>query len=123
MSVIVQVTKNFKNTAKPLLKKYPSLQKDLLRLEAELINNPTLGTSLGHNAYKIRLKISSKGKGKSGGAKGYFFSIETILINKITTIEDQVTVSLITIYDKADTATNLATKELREMIKSFHKDQ
>jgi mRNA-degrading endonuclease RelE of RelBE toxin-antitoxin system len=121
VNVIVQITKNFKNTAKPLLKKYPSLQKDLLRLEAELINNPTLGTSLGHNAYKIRLKISSKGKGKSGGAR-VISLVQTILINKITTIEDQVTVSLITIYDKADTAT-ISDKELREMIKSFHKDQ
>ena len=63
MSVSVHVTRNFKVAAKPLLKKFPSLKKDLLDLERGLIKDPTLGISLGRNAYKIRLKISSKGKG------------------------------------------------------------
>ncbi|MDP9229868.1 MAG: hypothetical protein M3O67_04235 [Bacteroidota bacterium] len=121
MNVTVRITKNFKTAAKPLLKKYPSLQKDLLKLETELINSPTLGTSLGHNAYKIRLKISSKGKGKSAGARVVSL-IETTLISEINTTEDQVTVNLITIYDKSDTAT-ISEKELKELIKSFYKDQ
>lgn len=121
MKVTVRITKMFKIAAKPLIKKYPSLQKDLLKLEAELINRPTLGTSLGHDAYKIRLKISSKGKGKSGGAR-VISLVETTLISEIYTTEEQVTVNLITIYDKADTAT-ISDKELKELIKSFHKDQ
>jgi hypothetical protein len=29
----------------------------------------TLGTPLGHDCYKITLKITSKGKGKSGGMR------------------------------------------------------
>ncbi|CAN5873801.1 hypothetical protein BH11BAC7_BH11BAC7_16560 [soil metagenome] len=30
---------------------------------------PQVGTSIGNNCYKIRLAISSKGKGKSGDAE------------------------------------------------------
>lgn len=69
MKVTVRITNNFKSEAKPLLKKYKSLSNDLLKLEKDLIANPRLGTPLGQDAYKIRLKISSKNKGKSGGAR------------------------------------------------------
>ena len=69
MKVIVRVTKNFKKEAKPLLKKFKSLAKDLLLLEEELHATPRIGTPLGNDCFKIRLKITSKGKGKSGGAE------------------------------------------------------
>lgn len=69
MKVTVRITINFKSEAKPLLKKYKSLTNDLLNLEKELVENPRLGTPLGKDAYKIRLKITSKNKGKSGGAR------------------------------------------------------
>ena len=82
MSVTVRITKIFKTAVRPLLKKYPSLRKDLSALETELINTPRLGTPLGSNAYKIRLKISSKGKGKSGGAR-VISLVETLLIGEI----------------------------------------
>ncbi len=35
----------------------------------ELEENPTTGTPLGNDVYKIRLAIVSKNKGKSGGAR------------------------------------------------------
>jgi mRNA-degrading endonuclease RelE of RelBE toxin-antitoxin system len=66
MKVTVRITRNFKTEVKPLLKKYPSLGEDLMQLQKELLLNPKLGTELGKNAYKIRLRIKSKGKGKSG---------------------------------------------------------
>jgi hypothetical protein len=66
VNVIVRISKSFKIAAKPLLKKFPSLQKDLSKLEAQLIENPTLGIPLGHNAYKIRLKLQAKEKEKVG---------------------------------------------------------
>ena len=69
MKVTVNITKAFASAAKPLLKKYHSLSKDLFTLENELMLTPKLGTPLGQDAYKIRLKITSKGKGKSGGAR------------------------------------------------------
>ena len=48
----------FKRQAKPLLKKFPSLNKELFQLEKDLIVNPKLGKSLGRNAYKIRLAVA-----------------------------------------------------------------
>lgn len=45
----------FKKEAKRLIRKYPSLKNELSDLNAILISNPTIGTSLGNNAYKIRL--------------------------------------------------------------------
>ena len=116
MKVIVRITKSFSSAAKPLLKKYHSLSKDLLNLEKELTATPRTGTPLGHDAYKIRLKISSKGKGKSGGARVISF-VETTLIGVTKKISDEeITVSLLTIYDKADVE-NISDKELKELIK------
>lgn len=104
--------------AKPLLKKYHTLAKDLLLLEQSLMNNPRLGTPLGKDAYKIRLKISSKGKGKSGGAR-VISLLETTVLSVATKVsEEEITVNLITIYDKADIA-NISDKELKELIKNF----
>jgi hypothetical protein len=87
-------------------------------LEAELVENPTPGASPGHSAYKIRLKISSKGKGKSGGAK-VISLVETTVIGQVQTTDKDTTVNLITIYDKADTA-SISDKELKELIKVFY---
>ncbi len=47
------------------MKKFPSLKKELQTLINELKKEPTKGTSIGQNCYKIRLAITSKGKGKS----------------------------------------------------------
>ncbi|MBZ5856404.1 hypothetical protein [Flavihumibacter profundi] len=49
---------------------------------------PTTGTELGNNCYKIRLDITSQGKGKSGGAR--FITHVRITCN---------TVYLLSIYD------------------------
>ncbi len=117
MKVTVRITRSFSTAAKPLLKKYHSLSKDLLNLEKELTATPRLGTSLGKDIYKIRLIISSKGKGKSGGARVISF-IETTLIGVAETISDEeITVNLITIYDKAD-VDNISDKELKELLKN-----
>jgi hypothetical protein len=35
----------------------------------ELTENPTLGTPIGKDCYKLRIAIASKNKGKSGGAR------------------------------------------------------
>ena len=118
MKVTVKITKSFTSAAKPLLKKYHSLSKDLLNLEKELIARPRPGTSLGHDAYKIRLKISSKGKGKSGGARVIsFLEVTLIKINEEIS-DEEITVNLITIYDKADVDT-ISDKELKELIKNI----
>ena len=86
-----------------------------------MIANPTLGTPLGHNAYKIRLKITSKGKGKAGGAR-VISLIEGNLIAEIDMSDEDVTVNLLMIYDKSDTAT-ITDKELKDLIKAFYNEK
>ena len=69
MSYSVIPIDKFKKEAKRLVKKYPSLKKELAELNELLISDPTIGTSLGNNTYKIRISIKSKRAGKSGGAR------------------------------------------------------
>jgi hypothetical protein len=70
-----------------------------------LEENPHQGTALGKNCYKIRINISSKGQGKSGGAR--------LITNFV--IADKA-VYLLTIYDKSEKE-NLSNKELQELLK------
>jgi mRNA-degrading endonuclease RelE of RelBE toxin-antitoxin system len=69
MSYKIEILSTFQKEAKKLIKKYPSLVNELKELNHELRANPNLGTTIGNHCYKIRLKIASKGKGKSGGAR------------------------------------------------------
>lgn len=120
MKVIVRITKNFKKEVKPLLKKHKSLSRDLLNLEKQLIINPMLGTPIGKNVFKIRLKVTSKGKGKSGGAR-VISLVETNLIGLVQKgAENEVSVNLLSIYDKSEVAT-ISDIELRDLITSFRK--
>ena len=69
MSYKVIPVDKFKREAKRLVKKYPSPKIELAEIAESLSEEPTLGTSLGNDTYKIRVSIKSKGKGKSGGAR------------------------------------------------------
>lgn len=69
MSYKVIPVDKFKREAKRLVKKYPSLKIELAEIAESLSEEPTLGTPLGNETYKIRVSIQSKGKGKSGGAR------------------------------------------------------
>ncbi|HOB83851.1 MAG TPA: type II toxin-antitoxin system RelE/ParE family toxin [Bacteroidales bacterium] len=99
------ITSAFKRDAKPLLKKYKSLKNDLAGLIESLENEPVQGKPLGKDCYKIRLSISSKGKGKSGGAR---------VITCIKIISEKV--FLLTIYDKSYKE-DISDKELNELLK------
>lgn len=105
MSYNIDTIAPFRKEAKKLIKKYPSLKNEIQQLGTQLSENPTLGTSLGNNCYKIRLSISSKGKGKSGGARviTHFY------------VTDK-TVFLLSIYDKADHE-NISDKEIQALLK------
>lgn len=59
-------TPRFLRQVKKLKKKYNSLPKELIDFGESLSENPTIGTDLGNNTYKIRLAIESKNSGKSG---------------------------------------------------------
>ncbi len=69
MSFEVITTPNFDKEAKRLAKRWPSLRADLSELFNELASNPRMGSALGHDVYKVRLRIASTGKGSSGGAR------------------------------------------------------
>ena len=104
MSFNIIATEPFARKLKKLAKKYRSLKEDLLPLLNELETNPTLGIPLGKDCYKIRLSISSKGKGKSGGARIMTY---VRVINK--------SVFLIDIFDKSEQS-NITEKELIMLI-------
>ncbi len=105
MSFSVKTISVFERQVKRLLKKYPSLKKEIHCLIEELKKEPERGIFIGHNCYKIRIAIGSKGKGKSGGAR-----IITHLIYK------HETVFLLTIYDKSEIE-NLTDNEILELVK------
>ena len=69
MSYNIKSISVFERQAKRLMKKFPSLKKEIQSLINGLKEDPEQGTSIGHNCFKLRLAIASKGKGKSGGAR------------------------------------------------------
>jgi hypothetical protein len=104
MNFDIIATEPFERKLKRLAKKYKSLSTDLATLFDELSENPTLGTSIGKDCYKIRVAITSKGKGKSGGAR---------LITYVRVVKEKV--FLMDIYDKSEQA-NITDKELEKLI-------
>ena len=88
---------SFAKELKTLCKKYKSLKKDFEALKEENETNPNIGVSLGDGLRKIRLNISSKNKGKSGGARVITHEI-------LVEIDHQETMSVafISIYDKSE---------------------
>ena len=69
MSYSVKTIPKFEKELKKLAKKHPSLKAEFIALVTSLKQQPSQGTALGNDCYKIRLAIKSKGKGKSGGAR------------------------------------------------------
>lgn len=67
-----------------------------------------MGKELGKHLHKVRFPISSKGKGKSGGAR--------VITHVILVVSDSANITLVTIYDKSDKA-NITDKELRLLMK------
>ncbi len=107
MSYNILLTDHFKREAKKLIKKYASLSSELSNLFDELAVNPTLGTPLGNDIYKIRISIASKGKGKSGGAR----------VLTYVKVSDE-SVLLFTIYSKG-TKDTISDKEIQLLIKDI----
>ena len=69
--------------AKKLAKRYRSFQSDIEGLINRLKANSDLGVPLGHNVFKIRLAVASKGKGKRGGAKTWSMRLRLSLIDRL----------------------------------------
>jgi mRNA-degrading endonuclease RelE of RelBE toxin-antitoxin system len=69
MAFSIVATADFEKELKRLAKKYPSIKNDVAGLVEKLTIDPHHGVPIGNECYKIRLAITSKGKGKSGGAR------------------------------------------------------
>ena len=107
MNYSVELSDNFKKEAKKLIKKYRSLKSEIADLMSQLEVNPTLGTSLGNDIYKIRLSVKSKGKGKSGGVRVMTF---------VKIIDNEVL--LFSIYSKGE-KDNVSDKEIEKFIANY----
>lgn len=90
-------TPDFAKALKVLAKRHRSLKDDIRKFSQSLKENPLQGDELSPGIRKIRLAITSKGRGKSGGARVITY---TVLI-----AENEGSVYLIDIYDKADFST------------------
>ena len=101
-------TDPFIKSAKPIAKKYRSFNKDYQDLLNELSLNPDLGVDLGGGFRKVRMSISSKGKGKSGGAR----------IITLNLIKKNNCLYLIYAYDKSD-YDSVAMEVIRQIVKEM----
>ncbi|HEY0667310.1 MAG TPA: type II toxin-antitoxin system RelE/ParE family toxin [Sphingobacteriaceae bacterium] len=108
MTYKVKTIPKFEKELKRLAKKHPSLKSDFSALLKSLNEHPSQGTPLGNECYKIRMAITSKGKGKSGGSR-------VITCFKI----DKDTVFLLTIFDKNEQE-NISDKDLKELLKFIY---
>lgn len=82
---------NFDRELKKLSQKYPSIVSDFKILLKTLEEQPFQGSPIGKDCFKIRMAISSKNRGKSGGSR--IITCVKILNKAIT---------LLSIYDKSD---------------------
>jgi hypothetical protein len=101
-------TLDFQKDFKKLFKKYKSLKKDILDLSKLIEENPSLGTPLGKNCFKIRMAIESKSGGKSGGAR---------IITCVKIVKE--TVFLVSVYDKSE-IDNIPDDELNRRLEGLN---
>ena len=101
----------FNKNVKRLAKRYPSFIEDLKVFLKDLEENPEQGTPIGEFR-KIRMAITSKAKGKSGGAR-------VITVNCLVE-EKEGEVFLVTIYDKSQTE-SITKKEMKTAYNSLKK--
>ena len=110
MNVYIELGSEFKRQFKRLAKKYHSLRNDIVAWRKEIVKDPFVGDDLGGGVRKIRMAITDKGKGKSGGAR--------ILTLNVQVCEDGLNVILLTIYDKGEIS-NVKDEFIEFLIKNL----
>ncbi|MCF0058511.1 type II toxin-antitoxin system RelE/ParE family toxin [Dyadobacter sp. CY356] len=100
----IYTTSNFDRELKKLSKKYPSIISDFKVLLKTFEDQPFQDSPLGRDCYKIRMAVSSKNRGKSGGSR--IITCVKIINNSIT---------LLLIYDKSD-QNNISDKVLVSLL-------
>ena len=111
MKFELEAIPEFEKEYKKLSKKYPSLKSDLLKLFDSLELNPNQGTSLGKDYFKIRLRISSKNRGKSGGAR--IITCVKVILGKVY---------LVALYDKAEIGNIISSEIENRLSKTLQQD-
>lgn len=106
MSYSIRSIPQFDKQIKRIVKKYPSFKDDFGFVVQSLRHTPIQGTPIGKNCYKIRIAITTKSKGKSGGAG--------IITNFV--VSDH-TIYLLAIYDKSEKQT-VTDSELNELLRN-----
>ena len=101
----IRISDEFKTAYKRLKKKYRSLETDFEALLLSLQKEPLQGVEILDEVRKIRMNITSKGRGKSGGAR---------VIVRVRIVMDEL--QLLYIYDKADFE-NVSDAYLRDILK------
>lgn len=101
----IRISDEFKTAYKRLKKKYRSLEADFEALLLSLQREPLQGVEILEDVRKIRMNITSKGRGKSGGAR---------VIVRVRIVMDEL--QLLYIYDKADFE-NVSDAYLRDILK------
>jgi len=103
---MVEYSDNFLKEVKKLSKKFKLLKSDLKVALQEIQDENLLGTALGYDLYKKRVKNSSIPTGKSGGFR-------IIVYQKVEN-----TIILISIYSKTQTD-SLSDDMLRTLVKAY----
>ena len=101
----IRMSEDFKVAYKRLKKRHKSLDADFGRLLGSLLQNPAQGVEIESGVRKVRLAITSKGRGKSGGAR--------VIIRVRFTVDE---LQLLYIYDKSDYE-NISDSFLRDVLK------
>ncbi len=97
----------FNKEFKKLCKKHKSAKSDIITFVENLKTNPIQGIPIGNDCYKIRIAISSKGKGKSGGVR---------LITNVRIVNEKI--YLLSIYDKSE-QDSISEKQLEAVLRSI----
>lgn len=110
MNFDIEATEVFRKSLKALAKRHRSLKQDFEVFTRSLQNNPFQGDELSPGLRKIRMAISSKGRGKSGGAR--------VITYTVIAKENEGCIYLIDIYDKTDYSTidiNIVQKMIKDL--------
>lgn len=108
MKVEIVLGEEFKRQFRRLARKYQSLTDDFITFKKEIEEDPFQGSDLGGGTRKVRMAITSKGKGKSGGAR-------VITLNLAQKGIDILEVTLLTIYDKSEIS-NVSLKYIKWLV-------
>ena len=109
MNFEIITTADVDRTIKRLSKKYKGFDEDIRAFREDLKADPHQGVEIAPHIRKIRMAITAKGKGKSGGARVITFD---------ALVEQGGKLYLLFIYDKAE-ASNVKMNVIKAIIKEL----